>query len=95
MSLYNFLNPADEDLVIDEEPTLEEIIAQHTGEYIEDEEAILEDVEPPLKTIPLETEAIRAVRTLLLYQEHQEQARVEDIRFLERFKRVLSILELS
>ena len=94
MSLYNFLNPVNKDLV-DEEPTLKEIIEQHTGEYIEDEEAILEDVEPPPKTIPSEIEAIRAVRTLLLYQEHQEQARVEDIRFHERFERVLSMLESS
>ena len=67
MSLYNFLNLVNEDLVINKEPTLKEIIKQYTSEYIEDKEAILKDVEPLLKTIPLEMEAIRAVQTLLLY----------------------------
>ena len=67
MSLYNFLNPVNEDLVINKEPTLKEIIKQHTSKYIEDKEAILKDIEPLPKTIPLEIEAIRTVRILLLY----------------------------
>jgi hypothetical protein len=95
MSLYNFLNPVDEDLAIGEETTLEDIIEHHTGQYFDNEDAILEDVEPPPEAIPSLAEAIGAVQTLLQYQVHQEQAKMEEIRFLERFERGLSLAVTS
>ena len=65
MSLHNFLNPADENIMLDDAPTLDEIIEEHTGQIIEDEEAILEDVEPPTMQILSDKEALLAIQTLM------------------------------
>jgi hypothetical protein len=92
MRFHHFLNPADEDLAA-EEVTLEEIIELHTGEYIDDGEAILEDVEPPPEDIPSLKEAIVAVQTLLRYHVRQEWATFEEILFLERYERSLLLEE--
>jgi hypothetical protein len=95
ISLHDFLNPIDEDLAVEEETTLGDIIEQHTGQYLEDENAILEDGEPAPQEITSAQEAISAVQTLLNYQIRQEQAMVEDIRFLQCFERASSVAEAS
>ena len=79
MSLHNFLNPADEDIMLDDAPTLDEIIEEHTGQIVEDEEAILEDIKLSSVEILSTKEAMLAVQTLLQYQECQEQAKIEEI----------------
>lgn len=87
MELAHILNPEGEDEVQDEEEvTLDTIIEQHIGTEIVDEEAILEDVEPPPRILPTLSQAVEAVRLLHLFQEHQDQTQHHDIRYLQRLE---------
>ncbi|KAF2191763.1 DDE-domain-containing protein [Zopfia rhizophila CBS 207.26] len=88
MAIQNFLNPADEDLEQEEEFSLQDIIASHLGggEQGEDEE---EDETPP-PPVPTASQALGAVRTLLHYQEYQENANYSDISYLTGLERTLA-----
>ena len=79
---------------IDDEATLDEIIEQHTSIDI-DEEAILEDVEPPPRVLPSPQQAIEAVRLLQTFQEHQSTAQHQDLRFLQNLERHLCTIYTS
>jgi hypothetical protein len=87
MSLSHFLNPEDENDFVPP-VTLEDIVQQHV-QLDEDEEALLEDVEPSLRRVPTKDEALLAIHTLFQFQEHQEETRNEDIRYLERLEKAI------
>jgi len=92
MSLSNFLNPIDENVVpIDIQlDSVQQIIEQHITQDEEDTmEAALEDVNPLPVIVPTKKEALSAVQTLLKYQVRQEETTVDDIRRLERLEQVI------
>jgi hypothetical protein len=94
MNLSNFLNPTDENEFI-EAVTLEEIMQQHL-QSDQDEAALLEDVEPSESIrIPTNDEALIALQTLFQFQEHQEETKAEDIRYLEKLEKAIQRLKLD
>ena len=94
VSLEEFLNPEGEDLV--EEPLqdvdIEELIQQHTGQFMEGEEAAVEDEQAVQIVVLSDSEALKAVELLLRYQEHQEEATSGEIRNLVQLERSIKLI---
>ena len=91
MSLHNFINPTNENLVdIAENDDLSEIISFHLSQDIETAESDHEegDLQPPVQPPSLK-QALDGLRTLLLYQEYQKDAQHGDIQHLEQLERRL------
>ncbi len=56
----------------------------------QDDEAILEDVEPLLVILPTPYQALEAVQRLQQFQEHQPTTQLQDMRYLQQLERQLS-----
>lgn len=96
-TLGDFLNPPDEDSALSSEDTLDYFISYHLGhDGAEDqtEDAESDNAEEPV-SVPSTKQALDAVRTLLRYKEHCPDTRPEDIRFLQRMERELSVREAN
>lgn len=95
MSLHNFLNPPNEDMVdIADNDDLNEVISFHLSHNVESEfEMEPEDI-PPVQPPSVE-QALDCLRTLLLYEEFQEDAQQSDIQCLERLERHLVYQEVD
>lgn len=89
MSLQNFLNPPNEDMVdIADNDDLNEVISFHLSQNLEPEvEAEPEDI-PPVQPPSLK-QALDSLRTVILYEEFQEDAKQSDIQHLEQLERHL------
>ena len=98
MSLEEFLNPEDENPVVQEQGPqdvdLEDLIQQHTGQVIEGEEAAAEDEQAIEIEVPSGSEALKAVELLQRYKEHQEAATAGEIQQLVQLERSIR-LEIS
>lgn len=97
MDLEHILNPEgeNEQHQVDEEVSLEEIIERHIGTEIQDEDAILEDVEPQPMALPTTAQALEAVRLLQVYQEHEASTQHQDIRYLRQLERRLCTISVN
>lgn len=102
MSLQNFLNPLEENLVpqgIEVHASLEDIIMKHTSTHPEEE--VEEDEEedpveiPPELPIPGANEALRAVKLLQRYHECQDTTTFNEIQHLRRIERTIVSIAAS
>ena len=95
MSLQNFLNPPNEDMVdLPDNDDLNELISFHLSQNLESEvEPEPEDI-PPVQP-PSLRQALNSLRTVLLYEEFQEDAQPNDIQYLERLERQLVYQEVA
>ena len=95
MSLQNFLNPPNEDMVdMPDNDDLNELISFHLSQNTEPEiEPELEDM-PPVQPPSLK-QALDSLRTVLLYEEFQEDAQQSDIQYLERLEHHLVYQEVA
>lgn len=90
MDIQHILNPQDEDeVIVEEEDMLQSIIDEHIDGEAYNEDAILEDVEPPPAHQPSADEAVKAVQILLQFQERQDITQHQDLQYLQRLKRLL------
>ena len=99
ISLENFLDPVEENIVDMGEPVdLDSIIALHTQDTtnfpVEEDQGDEEDsiiIQPP----PTAFQALQAIRTVLRFQEYAPSSQHEDINVLQRLERQLQQQELD
>jgi hypothetical protein len=83
MSLSQFLTPPEEHIEDEDtyEPDMDEIIARYTGQDVEEEPKIEDELVEPLP-VPSSTEALNALELVFIFKNFQESSTPNEIRSL-------------